>query len=167
MVRSITCNMFHMGKFCRFFWCLAGSETVEFNRLPCPNKKMYGDEFFAIRFGYLWNTCIDMAIAIRSCSYCICNRYWQNHRSILPNFLLFAGFDTLEFNRLPWSNNKIDDDAVFDGRIRYRLTMFGMCILIRLSRLHNNHIAHEIAIQKISTGNWLGARNDLSCRTEV
>ena len=48
-----------------------------------------------------------MAISILSCSYCICNRYCQNHSSIIPNFLLFAWFDTLEFNGLPCSNNKI------------------------------------------------------------
>ena len=100
----------------------------------------------AIWIGYLWNACIDMAISTPSCSYCIWNRYRQNHRSILPHFLLFAWFDTLEFNRLPWSINKISDDAVFAGRFRYHLTMFGMCILIRLSRLLNTHIAYEIAI---------------------
>ena len=95
---------------------------------------------------YVWNSCIDMAISIPSCSYCICNRYWQNHRSIFPNFLLFAWFDTLEFNRLPSSNIKIYDDAVFAIRFRYHLAMFEMCILIRLSRLLNTHIAYEIAI---------------------
>ena len=99
-----------------------------------------------VSIGYLWNACIDMAISTPSCSYCIWNRYWQNHRSILPNFLLFAWVDTLEFSRLPWSNNKIYDDAVFADRFRYHLTMFGMCILIRLSRLLSTHIAYEIAI---------------------
>ena len=52
MVRCITCNVFHMRKFCRFFYCLAWSETVQFNRLPCPNNEMYGDAVFAIRFRY-------------------------------------------------------------------------------------------------------------------
>ena len=55
--------------------------------------------------GYLWKLCIDMAISTPSCSHCIWNRYWQNHRSILPNLPLFAWFDTPESNRLPWSNN--------------------------------------------------------------
>ena len=98
-----------------------------------------------ISIGYLWNACIDMATTTPSCSCCIWNRYWQNHRSILPNFLLFAWFYTLEFSRLPWSNNKIYDDAVFADRFRYHLTN-GMCMLIRLSRLLNTHIAYEIAI---------------------
>ena len=52
MVRCISCNVFHMRKFCRFFYCLAWSETVEFNRLPWPINEMYGDVFFAIRFRY-------------------------------------------------------------------------------------------------------------------
>ena len=52
MVRCITCDVFHMRKFCWFFYCLAWSETVEFNRLPCPNKDMCGDAVFAIRFRY-------------------------------------------------------------------------------------------------------------------
>ena len=41
-----------------------------------------------ISIGNLWNACIDMAISTPSCSYCKWYRYWQNHRSILPNFLL-------------------------------------------------------------------------------
>ena len=83
-----------------------------------------------------------MAISILWCSYCICNRYWQNHRSILPNFLLFAWFDTLEFNRLPFSTNKIYDDADFADRFRYQLSMFGIPVLIWLSWLLLAHIAY-------------------------
>ena len=83
-----------------------------------------------------------MAISILSCSYCICSRYWQNHRSILPNFLLFAWFDTLEFNSLPCSNNKKYDDADFADRFRYQLAMFGIRILIWLSWLLHAHIAY-------------------------
>ena len=85
-------------------------------------------------------------ISTSSCSYCIWNRYCQNHRSILPNFLLVVWFDTGEFKRLPCSNNKIYDDVVFDYRFGYKLTMFEVCILIGLSRLLDTHIAYEIAI---------------------
>ena len=90
-----------------------------------------------------------MAISILSFSYCICNRYWQNHRSILPNFLLFAWLDTLEFNRLPCSNNKMYDDAVFADRFRYQLAMFGIQVLIWLSWLLNAHIAYTTDGSKI------------------
>ena len=83
-----------------------------------------------------------MAISILSCSYYICNIYWQNHRSILPNFLLFAWFDTLEFNRLPCSNNKIYHDADFVVRFRYQLSMFRIRVLIWLSWLLHAHIEY-------------------------
>ena len=120
------------GKFCRFFYCLAWFYTVEFIRLPCPNNEMYDDAVFADRFRYqfsVWNSSTDRAVSIPSCSYCIWNRYFQNHRSILPNFLLFARFYTVDFNRLPCSNNKMYDDVVFDDRFRYQLTMFEVCII--------------------------------------
>ena len=90
-----------------------------------------------------------MAISILSCSYCISNRYWQNHRSIHPNFLLFAWFDTLQFNRLPCSNNTIYDDADFADRFRYQLAMFGIRILLWLSWLLHAHIAYLIDGAKI------------------
>ena len=91
---------------------------------------------------YVWNSCIDMAISILSCLHCICNRYRQNHRSILPNILLFAWFDTLKCNRLPYSNNKIYDDADFADRFRYQLATFGIRVLIWLSWLLHAHIAY-------------------------
>ena len=95
-----------------------------------------------ISIGYLRHACIYMAISTPSCSYCIWNRYLQNHRCILPNFLLFAWFDALEFNCLPWSNNKIYDHAVFADRFSYHLTMLEMCILIWLSCLFHAHTAY-------------------------
>ena len=52
MVRCITCNVLHMRQFCRFLYCLAWFNTVEFNRLPCPNNKIYDDADFADRFRY-------------------------------------------------------------------------------------------------------------------
>ena len=150
MVRCITCNVFHMGKFCRFFklfsmiWnCRIQSPAVYKQR----DVRWCGFRYsIPISIGHLRNACIYVAFSTPSCSYCIWNRYWQNHRCILPNFLLLAWFDTLEFNRLPWSINKIYDDAVFADRFSYHLTMFEMCILIRLSRLLNTQIAYEIAI---------------------
>ena len=83
-----------------------------------------------------------MDISIHSCSYCICNRYWQNLVSILPNFLLFAWFDTLEFNHLPYSKNKIYDDADFADQFRYQLAMFGIRVLVWLSWPLHAHIAY-------------------------
>ena len=69
--------------------------------------------------------------------------------SILPNFLLLAWFDTLEFNRLSCSNTKMCDDEVFADRFRYQLAMFVILVLIRLSRLFHDHIAYETDCAKI------------------
>ena len=52
MIRGITCNVLHMRQFCRFVYCLAWFDTVEFNRLPCPKNEMYDDAVFATRFHY-------------------------------------------------------------------------------------------------------------------
>ena len=96
-----------------------------------------------LSIGYVWHSGIDMAILTFSCSYCIYNRYWENHRNILPNFLLFAWFDTLEFNRLLCSNNAIYDDADFADRFRYQLAMLRIRVLIWLSWLLHAHIAYN------------------------
>ena len=50
MVRCITCNAHHMRQFCRFLYYLAWLYTAKFNRLSCPNNKMYDDAVFADRF---------------------------------------------------------------------------------------------------------------------
>ena len=41
----------------QIFYCLAWSDTVEFNRLPCPNNKIYDDAVFADRFRYQLTMC--------------------------------------------------------------------------------------------------------------
>ena len=42
------------------------------------------------------------------------------------------------------------DDAVFADRFRYQLNMFGIAVLIGLSRLIRAHIAYEIDTAKIT-----------------
>ena len=49
------------------------------------------------------------------------------------------------------------DDMVFNDRFEYPLTMFEVCIFTGLSRFLDTHIAYEIAIYKITTGNLLDA----------
>ena len=135
------------------FLLLQWFDTLEFNRLPCSNNKMY--ELCGFRWSiqltiyYVLNWSIDGAISTPSCWYCIWNRYCQNHRSNHPNFLFFAWFETLEFNRLPFWNNKMYDDAVCADRFQYQLTMFGIGVLIGLSRLLRAHIACKIDTFKI------------------
>ena len=60
-----------------------------------------------------------------------------------------AWFDTVEFNRLPYPKNEMYDDAVFASRFHCQLTMFGIGLLIWLSRLLQAHIAYEIDTDKI------------------
>ena len=146
MVRCITCNVLHMRQFCRFLYCLSWFDTVECNRLPSPKNEMNDDAVFSNRFHYQL-TMFGIRVLIWLSGFfhthiAYVDRYWQNHRSILPNFLLFAWFDTLEFNRLPSSNNKIYDDADFADRFRYQLAMFEIRVFIWLSWLLHGHIAH-------------------------
>ena len=42
----------------------------------------------------------------------------------------------------------MNDDAVYAGRFRYKLTMFEVIVSIELSRLLDTHVAYEIAIYK-------------------
>ena len=150
MVRCFTCNVFHMRRFCIFFYCLAWSETAEFNRQPCPNNEMYGDAVFAIRLRYQL-AIIGMRVLISHSRLLHAHiAYEIDTDKIIAAFFRISycllNLIRLNSNRLPWSNNKIYDDAVFAVRFRYHLTMFGMCILILLSRILNTHIAHEIVI---------------------
>ena len=65
------------------------------------------------------------------------------HTRQFGRFLYYlAWFDTLKFNRLPWSNNKIYYDADFADRFRYQLAMFGIPVLIWLSSLLHARIAY-------------------------
>ena len=93
---------------------------------------------------YVWESSIDKVISNPSCSYCIWNRYCQNHRSILPNFLLFVWLYTVEFNWMPSPNVKIYDDLIFADRFQYPLTMFRNRLWRVLCRVLHAEIAYEI-----------------------
>ena len=69
-------------------------------RVQTTRCSMMRFSLIPLTIDYVWNSSIDRAITTPSRSYCIWNRIIQIHRSILPKFLLFAWFDTLEFNRL-------------------------------------------------------------------
>ena len=71
------------------------------------------------------------------------------YSAILQIFYCLARIDTVKFNRLPYPNNKMEDDDVFTVRFRYKLTMFGMLVLIWLSRLFHAHIGYEIDTAEI------------------
>ena len=65
-------------------------------------------------------------------------------------YLLFVWLYTVEFNRLPFPNDKMYDDVVFADRFRYSLTSSGNRVWIGLPRLLYVHIAYEIDSAKIS-----------------
>ena len=69
--------------------------------------------------------------------------------NVFHMFLLLSMFDTDKFNRTPCPKHKMYDDAVFADRFRYQLTMFGIRLLICLSRLLHANIAYEIDTFKI------------------
>ena len=63
-------------------------------------------------------------------------------------FYCLPWFDIVEFNSLQCPNDKFYDDVVFADRFRYQLIMFGIRVLIKLSRLLNAHIAYETVTAK-------------------
>ena len=79
---------------------------------------------------------------------CITCNVFQMRR-LCRFFNCLAWFVKVEFNRMPWPNNKMYDDPIFADRFRYQLTMFGIAMLIGLSRLLLTHIAYEIDTAKI------------------
>ena len=113
---------------------------------------------------HVWESVIDRVISNPSLSYCMRNRKNQNHRRILPNFLLFVWFDTVEFNRLPCSSDMMYDDVVLVGRFCYQSTMFfGIRVLIELFRLVHAHIPYEIDTSKIIAGVVYSAEFPIVC----
>ena len=98
---------------------------------------------------YDWVSGIDSVISTTSCSYYIWNSYCQKHLRILPNFILSVWFNTVEFNRLQCPNDRMDDNLIFAVGLRYSLTMFGIRVLIGLSRLLHAHKAYETDTAKI------------------
>ena len=71
----------------RFAWF----DTVDFNRLPCPNNKWRSLRWsIPLSIDDVWNAIIDRAISILSCPYCVRNSYCQDHRRNLPNSQLLS-----------------------------------------------------------------------------
>ena len=70
-------------------------------------------------------------------------------RKFCRYFNCLSWSETVEFHRLPCPNNEMYVDAVFHIRFRYQLAIFGIRVLIWLSRLLHAHIAYEIDTGKI------------------
>ena len=146
MVRCSTCNALHMRKFLQI--CLLFS-MIWYCRFQSPAVSKRQDVRWCnfrwsipLSIDYIWKSRIDTVISTPPFSYCIWNRYCQNRRRILPNFILFVWIHMVEFNRLPCQNDKMYDDVVFADGFRYPLTIFRNRLLIGLSRLLHAHIAY-------------------------
>ena len=81
---------------------------------------------------------------------------WVPHAAILQIFYCLAWIYTVEFNSLSYTNNEMYDDAVFADRFRHQLTMFGIGVLIGISRLLHARIAYETILQQYVR--WCGFR---------
>ena len=166
MVRCLACNVFYMRQFWRFFYCLAWFDTVEFNRLLCPDNGIYDDAVFSDRFRYqltifeirklIWlsrllHAHIAYAIDTSNIIAAFCRISYCLHEFIRLNSIV-CHVQTTRCTMM-WLS-MIDSDISW------------LCLKCAYWFL-DTHIACEITIWKITTGNWHDARNDLSCRTVV
>ena len=132
------------------FQLFAWFDTLDLNRLPCSNSKIYDDTVFAGRFRYqLTMLGIHLLIWLSRFSYAHIAYVIDTDKIIAAFSRIFyylLDFDTVEFNRRRCSNSKMYDDMVFNYRFWYQLTMFEVCIFTGLSGLLDTHSAYEIAI---------------------
>ena len=143
MDRCTTYNVFHLRQFCRFFYGLAWFDTVEFNRLPCPNNKMYAilADLIPQSIGYVWNSSFDTAISTPSFSYCI----WIDTAKIIAALLRITYFVMIWYRWIQLYAIVKQQDVRwcdFDDRFRYQFNLFEVFILIELYRLLDTHIAY-------------------------
>ena len=114
----------------------------------------------------VWDSYIDRVISTPSWSYCIWNRWCENHRRILLNFVLFKWYDTVEL---------IDCHV---QTTRFTMIDFNWSISISIDNVWSFYIDRAISAPwysyymcnsyiKIITGNYHHAGIDLSCRTVV
>ena len=122
-------------------------------RLPCPNDKGYYGVDFDGRFSY--QLAMFEFRLLKGLSWLLHahNKYEKDTVKIIPALgrisCCFAGYDTVEFIRLPCPNDKRYDDAIFADRFLYQLTMFEFRLLIGLSWFLPARNAYETDISKI------------------
>ena len=124
-------------------------EAVDFHRLPCPNIEMYGDAVFAIRFRYQL-AIFGMRVLIWLSRLLHAHIAYEIDTGKIIAAFFRISYCLLDLIRL--NSVVCHDQATRYTMIQFSLIdsaiiwLFGMCILIRLSRLLNTHIAYEIAI---------------------
>ena len=166
MVQCSTCNVFHMRHYRRFFYGLAWLDTVEFNRLPCPNCKMYGDVVFAVRFGYKLTMFLHHVL-LGLCRLLHAHIAYEIDISKIIAEIYRISFSLCDLIRL----NSI---ACLIQTTRCRMIL----IPISVDYVWSLYIDRAISTPrysywiwksyiKITTDNWHDAGSDLSCRTFV
>ena len=171
MVRSITCNGFHMRQFCIYFNCLGWFDTVEFNWLPCSKNNMYDNASFADRFhcqltmlgnrvliglSRLLHAQIAYEIDTTKIIAAFCRISYCLHNVIRLNSIVCHVQTT--WCTMMWL-------SMIDSNINW------LCLKCLYSQGYHDSlilILHMKSLyKKITTGNWLDAKNDLPCMTVV
>ena len=158
-----------MRLFCRFYYCLAWFDTVEFNRLPCPNDKQYDDVVFVDRsryqltmFGFRELIRLSRLLHTHIAYEKILPKSSQHSAEIPVVCMIWCSWiQSCHVRSTRWTTIWI---SLIDSDINW------LCLWVyidRLSRLLDTRIAYEIVIYKITTGNWHDVGNDLSCTTVV
>ena len=145
MARCITCNVLYMRQFCRFLYCLAWFDTVEFNRLPCPKNEMHDDAFFANPFHYQL-TMFEIRVLIWQSRFFHAHiAYVINTDKIIAAFfrISYCLLDLIRLNSIvchvQTTRYTMIQISLIDPAINW---LFGIRVLIWLSWLLHAHIAY-------------------------
>ena len=158
------CNVFYIRQFCRFFYCLAWFDTVEFNRLLCPDNEMYDDAVFADRFRYQLSM-FEIRILIWLSRLLHAHiAYEIDTSNIIAAFcrISYCLHNLIRLNSIVCDVQTTRCTTMWFSMINSDINW--LCLKCAYWFL-DTHIACKIAIWKITTGNWHDAWNDLSCRT--
>ena len=172
MVRCSTCNVFHMRQFCRFFYCLAWSDTVEFNCRPCLNDKMDDDADFVDQFHYQLTifgnrVLIGLSRILRGH---IANELYT--AKIIAEFcrIFYCLYDLIRFNSIVCHVQTTRCTMIYIFRWSIQMPIdYVWCLLIdrAISTLRYSYCIWNSYIKKNTTANRHDAGNDLSCRAVV
>ena len=153
MFLCITCNVYHMRKFCRFFNCMAWFDTVEFNWLPFPN--MFG---IRVLIGLSLHLHAHIAYKIDTgkiiAAFCRIS-YWM-HDLIRLNSIV-CPVQRTRCTMMWYLIIDYDINWLCLKCIYWWGYLDSLILILHMKELY----------KKITTGNWLDAKNDLSCRTVV
>ena len=170
MVRCSKCNVFHIWPFCRFVYCLAWFDTVEFNRLPCPNDKKYDDVVFDDQFRYQLTMFRTRVLIGLSRLFHAHIAYETDTAKMIAAFCRISYYlhDLVRLNSTVWHVQTT----------RYTMMWFSLIDCVSIDYVWSVYIDKAISSSWylyciwnsyiiITTGNWHYAGNDLFWRTVV